>query len=208
MDQEWEIGSELAFPLSGGSDADRPLRGAQLMVPSGRPRPTQAVASVGLASWVSTESSERPEGSKLLQFGDRTIAVVEEGDRTQMASQAAAAPAWSWEEIQRVIPLYAHKFSVRAFQQTGKGQSDAVRLGFQHARGALLPILDADLTMPPELLHRCYDAWCDGGHVSTDAHAEGHVEFKGRPSYADLPLISRLSLRRAERRRLRQARLR
>ena len=29
------------------------------------------------------------------------IAVVEEGDRTQMASQAAAAPAWSWEEIQR-----------------------------------------------------------------------------------------------------------
>jgi peptidoglycan endopeptidase LytE len=92
---------ERVAVFNGVSDPDRPLRGAQLMVPDGRPRPTQAVASVGLASWVSTESSERPEGSKLLQFGDRTIAVVEEGDRTQMASQAAAAPAWSWEEIQR-----------------------------------------------------------------------------------------------------------
>lgn len=68
----------------------------------------------------------------------------------------------TWEEIQRVLPLHAHKFSVRAFQQTGKGKSDAVRLGFAHARGDLLTILDADLTMPPELLHRFYDAWCAG----------------------------------------------
>jgi peptidoglycan DL-endopeptidase LytE len=91
---------EQVAAFNGVSDPDRPLRGAQLMVPSGKPRPTQAVASLGLASWVSTESSERPEGSKLLQFGDRTVAVTEDADRTQMASQAAAAPAWSWEEIQ------------------------------------------------------------------------------------------------------------
>lgn len=68
----------------------------------------------------------------------------------------------TWEEIQRVLPLYASKFSVRAFQQTGKGKSDAVRLGFRHATGDLLTILDADLTMPPEQLHRFYDAWCEG----------------------------------------------
>lgn len=68
----------------------------------------------------------------------------------------------TWEEIQRVLPLYADRFSVRAFQQTGKGKSDAVRLGFAHATGDLLTILDADLTMPPELLHRFYDAWCEG----------------------------------------------
>jgi len=68
----------------------------------------------------------------------------------------------TWEEILRVIPLYAHRFAVRGFQQTGKGKSDAVRLGFQHAHGELLTILDADLTMPPELLHRFYDAWCAG----------------------------------------------
>jgi glycosyltransferase involved in cell wall biosynthesis len=68
----------------------------------------------------------------------------------------------TWEEIQRVLPLYAHKFSVRAFRQTGKGKGDAVRLGFQNAHGDLLTILDADLTMPPELLQRSYDAWCEG----------------------------------------------
>jgi hypothetical protein len=68
----------------------------------------------------------------------------------------------TWEEIQRVLPLHRGRFSVRAFQQTGKGKSDAVRLGFEHARGDLLTILDADLTMPPELLHRFYDAWCEG----------------------------------------------
>lgn len=68
----------------------------------------------------------------------------------------------TWEEIQRVLPLYSGKFSVRAFQQEGKGKCDAVRLGFQHARGDLLTILDADLTMPPELLSRFYHAWREG----------------------------------------------
>jgi hypothetical protein len=68
----------------------------------------------------------------------------------------------TWEEIQRVVPLYRHRFPIQALQQRGKGKSDAVRLGFQHASGDLLTILDADLTMPPELLHRFYDAWCQG----------------------------------------------
>jgi hypothetical protein len=68
----------------------------------------------------------------------------------------------TWEEIQRVLPLYRHRFPIQAHRQTGKGKSDAVRLGFAMATGDLLTILDADLTMPPELLHRFYDAWCDG----------------------------------------------
>jgi glycosyltransferase involved in cell wall biosynthesis len=57
---------------------------------------------------------------------------------------------------------HAHRFAIRAFQQTGKGKGDAVRLGFSHATSDLVTILDADLTMPPELLHRFYDAWCSG----------------------------------------------
>ena len=47
-------------------------------------------------------------------------------------------------------------------QQTGKGKADAVRLGFTHAEGDLLTILDADLTMPPELLDAFYQAYVDG----------------------------------------------
>ncbi len=68
----------------------------------------------------------------------------------------------TWEEIQRVIPLYQHRFRIRAFQQTGKGKADAVRLGFRNATQPLLTILDADLTMPPEMLGRFYNAWCEG----------------------------------------------
>jgi glycosyltransferase involved in cell wall biosynthesis len=37
-----------------------------------------------------------------------------------------------------------------------------VRLGFSQAEGDLLTILDADLTMPPELLGRFYAAYCQG----------------------------------------------
>src|SRR4030095_10294399 len=50
----------------------------------------------------------------------------------------------------------------KAFQQTGKGKADAVRLGFRNASGDVLTILDADLTMPPELLGRFFDAYCSG----------------------------------------------
>jgi hypothetical protein len=68
----------------------------------------------------------------------------------------------TWEEIQRVVDRWSNRISCRAYQQTGVGKVDAVRLGFSRARHELLTILDADLTMPPELLARYYDAWRDG----------------------------------------------
>jgi len=68
----------------------------------------------------------------------------------------------TWEEIQRVVEEGDRPISVRACQQTGNGKADAVRLGFGIARGELLTNLDADLTMPPELLPRFYDAYCNG----------------------------------------------
>ena len=68
----------------------------------------------------------------------------------------------TWEEIQRVVEVWRDRIPCRAFQQSGVGKSDAVRLGFSEARNDLLTILDADLTMPPELLPRFYDAWHQG----------------------------------------------
>jgi len=68
----------------------------------------------------------------------------------------------TWQEIQQVVDEHDEPVSVRAFQQTGKGKADAVRLGFGMATGELLTILDADLTMPPELLPRFYEAYCAG----------------------------------------------
>lgn len=68
----------------------------------------------------------------------------------------------TWEEIERVQAAFGDRMSIRAYRQAGKGKADAVRLGFEHASGDLLTILDADLTMPPELLPRFVDAYRRG----------------------------------------------
>lgn len=68
----------------------------------------------------------------------------------------------TWEEIQRVVAEYSGPLRLKAFQQSGRGKADAVRLGFAHAENDLLTILDADLTMPPRLLVRFYAAYCSG----------------------------------------------
>lgn len=47
-------------------------------------------------------------------------------------------------------------------RQSAVGKGDAVRLGFTQARGEMLMILDADLTVPPEDLPRFYEALCSG----------------------------------------------
>ncbi|HLO30148.1 MAG TPA: glycosyltransferase [Anaerolineales bacterium] len=50
----------------------------------------------------------------------------------------------------------------RLLRQTGIGKADAVRLGFSAAKGEVLMILDADLTVPPEDLPRFYEALVSG----------------------------------------------
>lgn len=47
-------------------------------------------------------------------------------------------------------------------RQGGKGKGDAVRVGFAHAEGDVLMILDADLTVPPEDLPRFFEALVSG----------------------------------------------
>ncbi|MFC1825540.1 glycosyltransferase [Thermodesulfobacteriota bacterium] len=61
------------------------------------------------------------------------------------------------EEIERVIRDYPDK-DIKLMVQEGKGKGDAVRKGFNEAKGDVLIILDADLTMPPEDLPKFYRA--------------------------------------------------
>ena len=68
----------------------------------------------------------------------------------------------TWQRIQDAVQKSHKGMSVRAFKQPGKGKNDAVRVGFNNATGALVTILDADLTMPPEMLPRFYKAYCHG----------------------------------------------
>jgi SAM-dependent methyltransferase len=67
----------------------------------------------------------------------------------------------SLEEIRRVIAAYPER-DIKVLVQKGIGKGDAVREGFAHARGEVLMILDADLTMPAEALPRFYDALVSG----------------------------------------------
>lgn len=68
----------------------------------------------------------------------------------------------TWEEIQRAKQLYCERFAIKTFQVSERGKFPAVRKGFTEATGELLVILDADLTMPPELLYQFYDTYASG----------------------------------------------
>ncbi|MEX0329945.1 MAG: glycosyltransferase [Puniceicoccaceae bacterium] len=67
----------------------------------------------------------------------------------------------TWETIQEIMKEFPDK-DIRAFQQTGKGKGDAMRLGYREAKGEVLMILDADLTVPPEDLPKFYEAIASG----------------------------------------------
>ncbi len=58
------------------------------------------------------------------------------------------------EEIERQIALHPERDMKLVPQGSGIGKGDAVRKGFAAATGDILLILDADLTVPPELLPR------------------------------------------------------
>jgi SAM-dependent methyltransferase len=63
----------------------------------------------------------------------------------------------TWTAIERVIDQHA-ELDIKAVRQDGIGKADAVRKGFDVGRGAVLMILDADLTTPPEDLPKFYAA--------------------------------------------------
>ncbi len=60
-------------------------------------------------------------------------------------------------ECRRVQNQFPEK-RISVYVQEGNGKGDAVRLGFAKARGDVLMILDADLSVAPEDLEQFYDA--------------------------------------------------
>ncbi len=63
----------------------------------------------------------------------------------------------TYEEMLRVQKKY-RDHDILVFRQSGKGKGNAVREGFERAKGDVLMILDADLTTPPEDMPKFYDA--------------------------------------------------
>lgn len=77
----------------------------------------------------------------------------------------------TWQEIQTQItnnkkqtnyknPKF--KMTIKAFKQIGKGKADAVRLGFDKAKGDVLMIYDADRTVPASDLPKFYNVLVGG----------------------------------------------
>ncbi|TKT72414.1 glycosyltransferase [Afipia massiliensis] len=63
----------------------------------------------------------------------------------------------TFEEMERVKAAYPDK-DIKLMRQPGKGKADAVFTAYDVARGDVLMILDADLTMPPEQLPKFWEA--------------------------------------------------
>jgi SAM-dependent methyltransferase len=67
----------------------------------------------------------------------------------------------TYEECLRVKEAYPDR-NIRTFQQPADGKGDAVRSGFAQAKGDIVMILDADLTVAPESMPKFYRALVEG----------------------------------------------
>jgi len=116
------------------------------------PRQSHERPSVTVLVPARNESGNVPRlMSEIPQMGSFTEVLFVEGNSTDD----------TWEVLQKAVAERADPM-VRLIKQPGRGKGDAVRAGFAEARGDILMILDADLTVPAEMLPRFYDAVASG----------------------------------------------
>jgi glycosyltransferase involved in cell wall biosynthesis len=88
--------------------------------------------------------------------------VPEMGSFTEIIFVEGNSTDNTWETIQEMYEKYKDKRPLQIMQQEGKGKGDAVRKGYSAAKGDILMILDADLTVAPEDLPKFYNAITSG----------------------------------------------
>ncbi len=103
---------------------------------------------------VSVIVAARNEAGNISQIFART---PEMGSGTELVFVEGHSQDDTYGAIQREIAEHPERKS-QIHRQNGVGKGDAVRLGFAKARGDVLMILDADMTVPPEDLSRFYEA--------------------------------------------------
>jgi SAM-dependent methyltransferase len=134
-----------------------------------RPRPTAEARDLSVSIVVPC----RNEAGMIGEILDRT---PELGSATEIVFVEGGSTDGTRAEIERQIAARPER-ALSLQLQTGVGKGDAVRLGFEHAANELLMILDADLTVSPEDLHKFYEAV-----------AVGHAELaNGSRLVYDLP---------------------
>jgi len=83
--------------------------------------------------------------------------VPELGSGTEILFVEGGSTDGTYEVVEREMKAFPHR-RIRLLRQTGRGKSDAVRLGFQEASGDVLMTYDADVTVPAQDLEHFYDA--------------------------------------------------
>ncbi|OIP91502.1 MAG: glycosyl transferase [Syntrophaceae bacterium CG2_30_49_12] len=86
--------------------------------------------------------------------------IPEMGSHTEIIFVEGNSTDDTYGVIKRVIADSVR--DCRLLKQPGKGKGDAVRTGFEAAKGDILMILDADITVPPEDLPRFFDVLSSG----------------------------------------------
>jgi SAM-dependent methyltransferase len=117
-----------------------------------RPRP-QAESGAQLPS-VSVIIPARNEAGNIAEIFSRTPHM---GRWTELVFVEGHSRDNTYADIEAAMTAHPER-RCQLLRQTGVGKGDAVRLGFARAKGEMLMILDADLTVPPEDLPRFYEA--------------------------------------------------
>jgi SAM-dependent methyltransferase len=151
---------EVLFPLPLGRFANRFLVRLwpfnQLALSNfvvARPAPERAQEPV-----VSVIIAARNEAGNIKALFDRTPQM---GRETEIVFVEGHSKDDTYSAIEREMAAHPATPSL-LLRQPGIGKADAVRLGFEKARGDVLMILDADMTVPPEDLPRFYEALVAG----------------------------------------------
>jgi SAM-dependent methyltransferase len=157
------VTQEILWPLPLGGFANRflvrlwPFYGlafSNLVIARPAPeRPQRAEEPI-----VSVIVPARNESGNIKAIFERTPQM---GRATELVFVEGHSKDDTYAAIEREIAAHPSTLSL-LFRQTGIGKADAVRLGFAKAKGDVLMILDADMTVPPEDLPRFYEALVSG----------------------------------------------
>ena len=122
-----------------------------------RPKPLAHPAAPANPT-VSVIIPARNESGNIRSILERVPAM---GPRTDLIFVEGNSTDDTWAVLERELTGFS-RLPCALIKQKGKGKATAVRQGFDAARGDILMILDADLTVPPEDLPRFYEAMRTG----------------------------------------------
>ena len=129
--------------------------------------------NLGLTHWIVARPVKRPKIDASVSViiparneSGNIISAVERmpllGNSTEVIFVEGHSNDDTWRQIESICNSYEGPLSLSKYIQTGKGKADAVWLGFEKAKGDILIILDADLTVRPEDLPRFVNSMQEG----------------------------------------------